>query len=163
MPSLDILSKVDIQMLDNAINVVKREIDTRYDLRGTNTTIELDKKALTIRLSTDDHMKLDSVLDVLLERSGKQKVDVRSYDLSEEPVPSGKSLYRIVKVKQGIERETAKKIVKAIKDSGLRVQPQIMDDMIRVTGKKIDDLQEVMALCREQDFDVPLQFDNMKS
>lgn len=163
MPSLDILSKVDIQMLDNAINVVKREIDTRYDLRGTNTTIELDKKALTIRLSTDDHMKLDSVLDVLLERSGKQKVDVRSYDLSEEPVPSGKSLYRIIKVKQGIERETAKKIVKAIKDSGLKVQPQIMDDMIRVTGKKIDDLQEVMALCREQDFDVPLQFDNMKS
>lgn len=163
MPSLDILSKVDIQMLDNAINVVKREIDTRYDLRGTNTTIELDKKALTIRLSTDDHMKLDSVLDVLLERSGKQKVDVRSYDLSEEPVPSGKSLYRIVKVKQGIERETAKKIVKAIKDSGLKVQPQIMDDMIRVSGKKIDDLQAVMALCREQDFELPLQFDNMKS
>lgn len=163
MPSLDILSKVDIQMLDNAINVVKREVDTRYDLRGTNTTIELDKKALTIRLSTDDHMKLDSVLDVLLERSGKQKVDVRSYDLSEEPVPSGKSLYRIIKVKQGIERETAKKIVKAIKESGLKVQPQIMDDMIRVTGKKIDDLQEVMALCREQDFEVPLQFDNMKS
>jgi uncharacterized protein YajQ (UPF0234 family) len=163
MPSLDILSKVDIQMLDNAINVVKREIDTRYDLRGTNTTIELDKKALTIRLSTDDHMKLDSVLDVLLERSGKQKVDVRSYDLSEEPVPSGKSLYRIIKVKQGIERETAKKIVKAIKDSGLKVQPQIMDDMIRVSGKKIDDLQAVMALCREQDFELPLQFDNMKS
>jgi len=163
MPSVDILSKVDIQMLDNAINVVKREIDTRYDLRGTNTTIELDKKALTIRLSTDDHMKLDSVLDVLLERSGKQKVDVRSYDLSEEPVPSGKSLYRIIKVKQGIEREIAKKIVKAIKDGGLKVQPQIMDDMIRVTGKKIDDLQEVMALCREKDFEVPLQFDNMKS
>ena len=163
MPSLDILSKVDIQMLDNAINVVKREIDTRYDLRGTNTTIELDKKALTIRLSTDDHMKLDSVLDVLLERSGKQKVDVRSYDLSEEPVPSGKSLYRIIKVKQGIERETAKKIVKAIKDSGLKVQPQIMDDLIRVNGKKIDDLQAVMALCREKDFEIPLQFDNMKS
>ncbi|MBX2980378.1 MAG: YajQ family cyclic di-GMP-binding protein [Flavobacteriales bacterium] len=163
MPSFDILSKVDIQMLDNAINVVKREIDTRYDLRGTNTTIELDKKALTIRLSTDDHMKLDSVLDVLLERSGKQKVDVRSYDLSEEPVPSGKSLYRVIKVKQGIERETAKKIVKAIKDSDLKVQPQIMDDMVRVTGKKIDDLQEVMALCREKDFELPLQFENMKS
>jgi len=154
---------VDIQMLDNAINVVKREIDTRYDLRGTNTTIELDKKALTIRLSTEDHMKLDSVLDVLLERSGKQKVDVRSYDLKEEPVPSGKTLYRIIKVKQGIERETAKKIVKAIKDSGLKVQPQIMDDLIRVNGKKIDDLQAVMALCREQDFEIPLQFDNMKS
>lgn len=163
MPSVDILSEVDVQMLDNAINVVKREIDTRYDLRGSNTTIELDKKALTIKITTEEHLKLDSVLDVLLERSGKQKVDVRSFDLSEEPVPSGKSLYRIIKVKQGIERETAKKIVKAIKDSGLKVQPQIMDDMIRVSGKKIDDLQAVMALCREKDFELPLQFDNMKS
>lgn len=163
MPSFDILSKVDIQMLDNAINVVKREIDTRYDLRGSNSFIELDKKALTIKISTEDHMKLDAVLDILLERSGKQKVDVRSYDLGDEPVPSGKTLYRIIKVKQGIERETAKKIVKAIKDSGLKVQPQIMDDMVRVTGKKIDDLQAVMTLCREQDFELPLQFENMKS
>lgn len=163
MPSFDIESKVDLQMLDNAVNVVKREVDTRYDLRGTNSTVELDKKALTIRLSTDDHMKLDAILDILLERSGKQKVDVRSYDLKEEPVPSGKSLYRIVKVKQGIEREVAKKIVKAIKESGLKVQTQIMDEMVRVTGKKIDDLQSVMALCREQDFELPLQFDNMKN
>jgi uncharacterized protein YajQ (UPF0234 family) len=163
MPSLDILSKVDLQMLDNAVNTVKREVDTRYDLRGTNTTIELDSKALTIKLSTEDHLKLDSVLDILLERSGKQKVDVRSYDLSEEPVPSGKMLHRTIRIKQGIERETAKKIVKAIKDSGLKVQPQIMDDMIRVNGKKIDDLQAVMALCREKDFELPLTFENMKS
>lgn len=163
MPSLDILSKVDLQMLDNAVNVVKREIDTRYDLRGTNSKVELDRKALSIRISTEDHMKLDAILGILLERSGKQNVDVKSYDLSAEPVPSGKELYRIIKVKQGIERETAKKIVKAIKDSGMKVQPQIMDDMIRVTSKKIDDLQAVMALCREQDFELPLQFDNMKS
>jgi cyclic-di-GMP-binding protein len=163
MPSLDILSKVDMQTLDNAINTVKRELETRYDLRGSNSSVELDKKALTIKLSTEDHMKLDSILDILLERSTKQKVDVRSYDLSEEPAPSGKMLHRTVKVKQGIERETAKKIIKAIKDSGLKVQPQIMDDMIRVSGKKIDDLQAVMALCREQDFEIPLQFDNMKS
>jgi cyclic-di-GMP-binding protein len=163
MPSLDIQSKVDVQMLDNAVNVVKREVDNRYDLRGTNSSVELDKKALTIKVSTEDHMKLDAIVDILLERSGKQKVDVRSFDLKEEPVPSGKTLYRIIKVKQGIERETAKKIVKAIKDSGLKVQPQIMDDLIRVTGKKIDDLQAVMALCREQDFELPLQFENMKS
>lgn len=163
MPSFDILSKVDVQMLDNAVNVVKREIDNRYDLRGTNSTVELDKKALTITVSTEDHLKLDAIINILLERSGKQKVDVRSYDLSAEPVPSGKSLHRTVKVKQGIERETAKKIVKVIKDSGLKVQAQIMDDMVRVTGKKIDDLQAVMALCREQDFELPLQFENMKS
>ncbi len=163
MPSIDILSKVDLQMLDNAVNTVKRELDTRYDLRGTNTKITLDSKALTITLSTEDHLKMDSVLDILLERSGKQKVDVRSYDLSEDPVPSGKMLNRTIKVKQGIARDTAKKIVKAIKDSGLKVQPQIMDDMIRVTGKKIDDLQSVMQLCRDQDFEIPLTFDNMKA
>lgn len=163
MPSFDIQSKVDLQMLDNAINTVKRELDTRYDLRGTNSSVELDKKALTIKISTEDHLKLESILDILLERSTKQKVDVKSYDLSEEPVPSGKLLYRTVKVKQGIDRETAKKIVKLIKDSGLKVQPQIMDDMVRVNGKKIDDLQAVMSLCRTADLELPLQFDNMKS
>ncbi len=163
MPSFDILSKVDVQSLDNTINTVKRELDTRYDLRGSNSDVEFDKKALVIKISTEDHLKLDAILNILLERSTKQKVDVRSYDLSEEPVPSGKLLYRTIKVKQGLDRETAKKIVKAIKDSGLKVQPQIMDDMIRITGKKIDDLQAVMALCREKDFEVPLQFENMKS
>lgn len=163
MPSFDILSKVDPQFLDNAVNVARREVDTRYDLRGSNSTIEFDKKALTIKVSTEDHMKLDAIVDILLERSGKQKVDVRSYDLSEEAQPSGKQVFRIIKVKQGIERETAKKIVKAIKDSGLKVQPQIMDDLIRVNGKKIDDLQAVMALCRGKDFELPLQFENMKS
>jgi cyclic-di-GMP-binding protein len=163
MPSFDILSKVDPQTLDNAINTVKRELDTRYDLRGSNSSVELDRKELVIKVSTEDHLKMDSILDILLERSSKQKVDVRSYDLGSEPVPSGKMLNRTIKVKQGIERETAKKIVKAIKDSGIKVQPQIMDDMIRVTGKKIDDLQAVMALCKEKDFEIPLQFDNMKS
>ena len=163
MPSFDILSKVDVQTLDNAINTAKRELDTRYDLRGSNSTIDFDKKALTIKLGTEDHLKLDSIVDILLERSTKQKVDVRAYDLSDEPTPSGKLLYRTIKIKSGIERETAKKIVKAIKESGLKVQPQIMDDLIRVNGKKIDDLQAVMALCREKDFELPLQFDNMKS
>ena len=163
MPSFDILSKVDVQTLDNAINTAKRELDTRYDLRGSNSTIDFDKKALTIKLGTEDHLKLDSIVDILLERSTKQKVDVRAYDLSEEPTPSAKLLYRTIKIKSGIERETAKKIVKAIKESGLKVQPQIMDDLIRVNGKKLDDLQAVMALCREQDFELPLQFDNMKS
>ena len=163
MPSFDVLSKVDLQTLDNAINTAKRELETRYDLRGTNSTIELDKKALSIKLSTEDHLKMDALLNILLERSTKQKVDVKSYDLSAEPVPSGKLLFRTVKVKQGIDRETAKKIVKFIKGTNLKVQAQIMDDMVRVTGKKIDDLQAVMNALRDEDFDVPLQFDNMKS
>ena len=163
MPSFDILSKVDPQTLDNAINTVKRELETRYDLRGSNSSVEFDKKALSIKLSTEDHLKLDTILDILLERSTKQKVDVKSFDLTDQPTPSGKLLYRTVKVKQGIDRETAKKIVKFIKETGLKVQAQIMDDMVRVTGKKIDDLQNVMNSVQGEEFDVPVQFDNMKS
>lgn len=163
MPSFDIVSEVDVQTLDNAINSAKREIDSRYDLKGSANEIEFDKKSLTVKLITEDHLKLDSLVNILLERSTKQKVDVKSFDLSEEPVPSGKTLYRIVKIKKGIDRETAKKIVKSIKDTGLKVQPQIMDEMIRVNGKKIDDLQAVMNHVRGEDFELPLQFENMKS
>ncbi len=162
MASFDIISKVDPQMLDNAINTAKRELETRYDLRGSNSTIEFDKKELVIKLGTEDHLKLDAIVDILLERSAKQKIDVKSFDLKQEPQPSGKLLYKTIKIQSGIEREKAKKIIKAIKESGLKVQPQIMDDMIRVNGKKFDDLQAVMALCRATDFEVPLQFENMK-
>lgn len=163
MPSVDIVSKVDAQTLDNAINSAKRELDNRYDLRGSNSTIEYDRKALTIKVSTEDHLKLDAIVDILLERSTKQKIDVKSFDLKEEPQPSGKLLYKLIKVQNGIEREKAKKIIKAIKETKLKVEPQIQDDHIRVSGKKIDDLQAVMALCRQQDFELPLQFENMKS
>ena len=163
MASFDIVSKVDTQTLDNAINTAKREVETRYDLRGSNSTIEFDKKALTITGGTEDHLKLDSIVNILLERSTKQKIDVKSYDLKEEPQPSGKLLYKTIKIQNGIDREKAKKIVKAIKDMKLKVEPQIQDDQIRVNGKKFDDLQAVMALCRSTDFEVPLQFENMKS
>lgn len=163
MASFDIVSKVDTQTLDNAINTAKREVETRYDLRGSNSTIDFDKKALTIKVGTEDHLKLDSIVNILLERSTKQKIDVKSYDLKEEPQPSGKLLYKTIKIQNGIEREKAKKIVKAIKDMKLKVEPQIQDDQIRVNGKKFDDLQAVMAMCRATDFEVPLQFENMKS
>ena len=163
MASFDIVSKVDTQTLDNAINTAKREVETRYDLRGSNSTIEFDKKALTIKVGTEDHLKLDSIVNILLERSTKQKIDVKSYDLKEEPQPSGKLLYKTIKIQNGIDREKAKKIVKAIKDMKLKVEAQIQDDQIRVNGKKFDDLQAVMAMCRATDFEVPLQFENMKS
>ncbi len=163
MASFDIISKVDPQTLDNAINTAKREVETRYDLRGSNSTIEFDKKALTIKVGTEDHLKLDSIVDILLERSTKQKIDVKSYDLKEEPQPSGKLLYKTIKIQNGIEREKAKKIIKAIKEMKLKVEAQIQDDQIRVNGKKFDDLQAVMAMCRVTDFEVPLQFENMKN
>jgi uncharacterized protein YajQ (UPF0234 family) len=138
-------------------------VETRYDLRGSNSTIEFDKKALTIKVGTEDHLKLDSIVNILLERSTKQKIDVKSYDLKEEPQPSGKLLFKTIKIQNGIEREKAKKIIKAIKDMKVKVEAQIQDDQIRVNGKKFDDLQAVMAMCRVTDFEVPLQFENMKS
>jgi cyclic-di-GMP-binding protein len=163
MASFDIVSKVDPQTLDNAINTAKREVETRYDLRGSKSTIEFDKKELVIKVGTEDHLKLDSIVNILLERSTKQKIDVKSYDLKAEPQPSGKLVYKTIKIQNGIEREKAKKILKAIKDMKLKVEPQIQDDQIRVNGKKFDDLQAVMAMCRTTDFEVPLQFENMKS
>ncbi len=163
MASFDIVSKVDTQTLDNAINTAKREVETRYDLRGSNSTIEFDKKALTIKVGTEDHLKLDSIVNILLERSTKQKIDVKSYDLKEEPQPSGKLLFKTIKIQNGIEREKAKKIIKAIKEMKVKVEAQIQEDQIRVNGKKFDDLQAVMAMCRVTDFEVPLQFENMKS
>ncbi len=162
MPSLDIVSKVDGQTLDNALNSARREVENRYDLRGSNSTIEYDKKTMIIKVGTEDHLKLDSIIDILLERSTKQRIDVKSYDLKEEPQPSGKLLYKNIKVQNGIEREKAKKIIKAIKDMKLKVEPQIQEDKIRVSSKKIDDLQAVMSMCRATDFEVPLQFENMK-
>lgn len=162
MPSFDIISKVDPQLLDNAVNTVKRELTTRYDLKGSNSSVEFDRKALKITLNTEDHLKMDAIEKILLERSTKQKIDVQSYDISKEAQVSGKALIKTIPVKQGIDRETAKRIVKEIKGSKLKVQPQIMDDMVRVTGKKIDDLQQVIALCKQGEFGVPLQYENMK-
>ena len=154
---------MDTQTLNNAINTAKREVETRYDLRGSNSSIEFDKKALTIKVGTEDHLKLDSIVNILLERSTKQKIDVKSYDLKEKPQPSNKLLFKTIKIQNGIEREKAKKIIKAIKEMKVKVEAQIQDDQIRVNGKKFDDLQAVMAMCRETDFEVPLQFENMKS
>lgn len=164
MPSFDIVSKVDLQTLDNAVNVTKKEIDTRFDFKGTHVLIELDKKNLSLMLEVESDMKLKQVEDVLLTKAMRQGLEANSFDLSKEAVPSGKYIRKTIPVKNGIDREAAKKIVKMIKDSGLKVQPAIQDDTIRITGKKIDDLQSVIQLCRSQEvLDLPLQFINMKS
>jgi len=108
-------------------------------------------------------MKIQQIVDVLLSRSIKQGIDANAFDLSKEAQPSGKIFKRDVPLRNGLKQEDAKKIVKFIKDKGLKVQTAIMDDIIRVTGKKIDDLQEVIAACRAENFGVPLQYINMKS
>jgi cyclic-di-GMP-binding protein len=163
MPTFDIVSKVDIQTLDNAINNAKKEIINRYDFSGSNTSIELDKKALNIVVSTEDEMRMKSIQDVLITRVLKQQIDSKVLDFSKENYPSGSMLKKDIKVKQGIEKELAKKIVKEIKDSKLKVEASIMDDQVRVSAKKIDDLQSVISLLRGKSYDQPLQFINMRS
>jgi uncharacterized protein YajQ (UPF0234 family) len=163
MPSFDIASKVDLQTLDNAINVVKKEITNRFDFRDSHVVIELNKKDYTVSLEADSDMKLQQIIDVLISRGMKQGIDGNAFDFTKESYPSGKVVKQLVSVKNGLKQEDAKKIIKAIKDSGLKVQTAIMDTVIRVTAKKIDDLQEVIALCRAANFGVPLQYENMKS
>ena len=163
MPSFDIVSKVDLQTLDNAVNVAKKEIENRFDFKGTHVSIELNKKDMIIDLEVESDMKLKQVEDVILTKAMRQGLESNAFDLSKEFTASGKYIRKTIHVKNGIDRDMSKKIVKLIKDSGLKVQPAIMDDIIRVTGKKIDDLQQVIQLCRSSSLDIPLQFVNMKS
>ena len=163
MPSFDIVSKVDLQTLDNAINVVNKEITNRFDFKGSHVVIDLNKKDFKLNLEADSEMKLQQIIDVLISRSMKQGLAAEVYDLSKEPHPSGKITKQEVPVRNGIKQEDAKKIVKLIKDSGLKVQAAIMDDIIRITGKKIDDLQEVIQASKSWNIGIALQQTNMKS
>lgn len=162
MPSFDIVNKIDHQLLDNAINTARKEIATRYDFRDSKSTIEFDKKALNIQLLTESEMRIEAIEDVLRSRMIKQKLDPLCLDFGKERYASGNMMRKDIKIKEGIDKETAKKIVKKIKDAKLKVEAQIMDEQVRVSGKKIDDLQAVIALVRGSDFEVPLQFVNMK-
>lgn len=163
MPSFDIVSKVDLQTLDNAVNVAKKEIENRFDFKGTHTSIELNKKDMVINLEVESDMKLKQVEDVLLTKAMRQGLEANCFDMSKEFSASGKYIRKAIPIKNGLDRDAAKKIVKLIKDSGLKVQAAIMDDTIRVTGKKIDDLQDVIQLCKTGNLDMPLQYQNMKA
>ncbi|WP_205511349.1 YajQ family cyclic di-GMP-binding protein [Longitalea arenae] len=163
MPSFDIVSKVDGQALDNAVNVTTKEITNRFDFKGSHVVINLDKKEFKINIEAEDDMKMRQLIDVLINRAHKQNISPEAFDLSKESYQSGKLVKQEVLVRNGLKQEDAKKIVKLIKDSGLKVQAQINDDIVRVTGKKIDDLQEVIQLCRNASLGIPLQFENMRS
>ncbi|MFD2164427.1 YajQ family cyclic di-GMP-binding protein [Paradesertivirga mongoliensis] len=163
MPTFDIVSKIDSQTLDNAINNAKKEILNRYDFNGSKSTIELDKKTNLITIVTEDDMRLKAIQDSIISRMMKQNLDPACLDMGKEVYASGNMIKKEIKIKEGIDKETSKKILKKIKDSGLKVQASIMDDQLRVQGKKIDDLQAVISLCRTDDFGQPLQYINMRN
>jgi uncharacterized protein YajQ (UPF0234 family) len=163
MPTYDIVSKVDIQTLDNAINAATKEITTRFDFRDSKTEIDLDKKSLVVQILTENEMRVTAIEDVVRSRLIKQKIDPSCMDFGKQQYASGNMVRKDITIKQGIDKDSSRKIAKIIKDSGLKVQAQIMDDQLRVSGKKIDDLQQSMSILRGADVGIPLQFQNMKS
>lgn len=160
MPSFDVVSKVNLMELDNALNVANKEISTRYDFRNTNTTLERTPEGIIVRSSDEEHA--EAAVTVLRERMAKRGVSQRCLDLQALEQAAGKSVRQLVKIKQGIEAETAKKMSKKVKDSKIKVQAQIQGDELRVTGKNRDDLQAAIKLLKGEDFGVDLQFVNFR-
>ncbi len=163
MPSFDIVNKVDLQLLDNAINTTKKELQNRFDFKNSKTELEMDKATLRLTITTDNSMRIKTIEDILLTRAVKQNIDGKCFDFTEKDYPSGTAVKKEIKIKQGIDKETAKKIVKIIKDLKLKVEAAIQDEQVRVTSKKIDDLQAVIQSIRQSNIGIPVQFINMKS
>lgn len=161
MPSFDIVSEVDMQEVDNAVNQAIKEIEQRYDFRGSKCEIIWDKKEITI--NGDDDYKMGAMKDILQTKMHRRNIDIKSLDFAKIEPAGGNMLRQKVKIVQGLEKETSKEITKAIKDSKLKVQAQIADDKVKVSSKSIDELQATISYIRSQKFSVPLQFTNMRA
>ncbi len=162
MPSFDIVSKIDLQEIDNAVNSVLRELTNRYDFKGAQFSIELKKQDNLILVNAQDDYKLKAIQDSLKVYATKRGIDVKALDFQKEESASGNSLRQEIKLKNGIDQESAKKITKKIKDAKLKVQASIRGEEVRVEGKKRDDLQEVMSFVKKEINDLPLQFINFR-
>ncbi len=161
MPSFDIVSKVDSQEVDNAVNQSKKEISQRYDFKGSKCSLEV--KEGTIVIVADDDFKLKSVIDILQTKAIRRGISLKALDFGNVEEASGSLVRQVVTIRQGISKELGKKINKMIKKAGIRVQSQIQDDQLRVSGKKIDDLQAVIQMLKEEDLEVDLQYVNMRN
>jgi uncharacterized protein YajQ (UPF0234 family) len=161
MPSLDIVSELELFELNHAVQNTQKEIQTRFDFRGKEISIELNEKAKEIKIKGESDLQVENVLAMLENHMTKRKVDIQSLD-AQDMAASGKFITQVVKLKDGLDSDTAKKINKAIKDSGIKVQASIQGDKIRVTDKKRDTLQQIMAFLKEKQFGLPLQFNNFK-
>ncbi|WP_338464365.1 YajQ family cyclic di-GMP-binding protein [Franconibacter daqui] len=162
MPSFDIVSEVDLQEVRNAVENATRELDTRFDFRNVTASFELNDASKTIKVTSESDFQVNQLLDILRAKLLKRGIENSSLDVPEEFVHSGKTWSVEAKLKQGIEASVAKKIVKLIKDSKLKVQTQIQGEEIRVTGKSRDDLQSSMALVRGGNLGQPFQFKNFR-
>ena len=162
MPSFDIVNKVNMQEVTNTVTNASKEVLQRFDFRGSNTQIELDAAEHQIVIRTEDEMKVEAVRDILVTHAVRRKLDPGCLEFKEAQPAGGKTMRQEVLIHQGIEREIAQKIVKDVKAKKMKVQVAIQGDELRVTGKKRDDLQGVIALLKAGDYAVPLQFVNMR-
>lgn len=160
MPSFDIVSEVNQVEVRNAIDQANKEVSTRFDFKGSDARVEYDGKAMT--LYADDDFKLKQVTDILVAKLTKRQVDIRSLDYGNTEKISGNKMKQTVKVRTGVEQELAKKVVKLLKESKLKVQGSIQGDAVRVSGTKKDDLQAAIALIRKSIADYPLQYQNFR-
>jgi uncharacterized protein YajQ (UPF0234 family) len=160
--SFDVVNKVDLQEVANAVQQASKEIATRFDFRGSASKVELREKELELVLVSDDEHKLKSVVDILETKLVRRGVAVKALDYGRVEPAAGATVRQVVKIQQGIPSEKAKAIVKAIKDRKLKVQASIQADQVRVVGRSKDDLQSAMATVREGDFGLPLQFTNYR-
>lgn len=160
MPSFDIVSKVDMQEVDNAVNQAKKEIETRYDFRNSKSSITLAKDS--VEIIADDEFKLSAVVEVLKAKLIKRNVPIKSLSPGKIEKAPGDTIRQKFTIKQGLTQDEMKELNKKIKDLGLKVQTQIMGDELRISGKKIDDLQTVIAHLKSIDYKVPLQFVNYR-
>ena len=160
--SFDVVSKVDLQEVSNAVQQASKEIATRFDFRGSASKIELREKELELVLTSDDDHKIKSVIDILETKLVRRGVAVKAIDYGRIEPAAGGTVRQVAKIQQGIPSEKAKEIVKAIKDRKLKVQASIQSDQVRVSGRAKDQLQEAIALLKERDFGLPLQFTNYR-
>jgi len=160
MPSFDIVSKVDMQEVDNAINQAVKEIGQRYDFKGSKSQITPEKDS--VKVLADDDYKLKAVIDVLQSKFMKRNISIKALQYGKVEPASGGMVRQIISVQQGISKEKAKDIIAVIKESKLKVQAQIQDDQVRVTGKNRDDLQDAIQLLKGKDLDVEMQFMNFR-
>ena len=159
-PSFDVVSRIDQQELDNALNQARREIENRFDFKNSKTTIESDGKKITI--VSDDELKMRNVIDVLQGKAVKRGIDIKAFDLGElEPAFSG-TVRRVITLRNGIPKDKSKTIMERIKALKLKVNAQYQDEQIRVSGKSRDDLQKVIADLKSMDYELPLQFINYR-
>ena len=162
MPSFDVVSKINIQEIENSVNMVNRDIVNRFDFRGSNTKLTFNKKENYILIETNAEMRLNIVQDMLEKRAIGRSVSLKVFIFNNAEKASGMNIRQKVDLQQGISKDNAKNINKLIKDSKLKVQSQIQDEQIRVSAKKIDDLQKIISIIKKMEMDLPLQFVNMK-